>query len=235
MSDNEGGSHAQLHDSVHDQMKQLYDDVFWCFFAGCYGLGVTHCGDPCCLQQLKVLCLEDSTQSTDCCGEEGCIFGVNKVCCLTGLASFPPGSKGKWGIPMFACCNHRCGGGEVEEEEVDEDTATLKKIAEDTFLCYFCLCSGAGVMFGGDAPCVFGDSKFFCLRSHFKTGECNDPDTGCCYLHEKLCCLIDAETFPPGGGRHDGIPMCACCGKKCGGEDEDGDDEEKEPVQETMG
>lgn len=231
MSDDEAPS-SPYYDS-HYVMKDVYDKTFWCIYTCCEGFGVSGCGDPCLISQLKCCCCEQSLSTTDCCGEEGCVFGVSKICCLVSMAGFPPGSKGDQGIPACACCNCRCGGGDGDDDE--EEETQNKMIAKGTFLCFFCCCEGFGLMCGGDAPKVYGDSKLCCLRSHMQTAECNDPDTGCCYDHSKCCCLVTAQNCPPGGGKHDGIPLCACCGVKCGGEEPEEEDEgEGAPEQQSM-
>lgn len=144
-------------------------------------------------------------------------------------------------MPLCALCNVRCGGDEPEEDQGDPDMETVKGIVADTFICWFCICEGMGVICGGDHPLCYGDGKLCCLRSHLGTGECNDPDVGCTYTHAKLGCFANAGACPPGGGKHDGIPLCAFCGMKCGGEEEGGkgtrgleDDEEEAPDQEEM-
>lgn len=210
MSDDEStqDQHDVAHLTASEAMKEVYENTFWCIFAGCEGFGLASCCEPhAFITQRKILCYEESQNTTECCGEEGCFFGVSKMLCCVGMVAGPCGNSAK-GIPACALCNKRCGGGELDGDDM---TAVISK---DTFLLCSVLGQGRGILMGGDdVPLVYGDGKLCCLRSHVGTAECNDEDTGCCYLHEKSLCCVYAAACPPGGGIHDGIPTCALLGK----------------------
>lgn len=219
MSDDEStqDAHDYAHDIAHGAMKEVYENTFWCMFCCCEGFGLGSCCEPhACIVQRKCCCYEESQNTTECCGEEGCCFGVSKFCCCVSLVALPTGKPEK-GIPACALCNKRCGGGELDGDDMN------LVISKGTFLCCSFLGQGRGVMCGGDdVPLIYGDGKFLCIRSHVSTADCNDEDTGCCYNHEKSLCLVSAAACPPGGGIHDGIPTCACCGKVCMTNEEEG-------------
>jgi hypothetical protein len=168
-----------------------------------------------------------------------------KCCCFVGAGAFPPGGSKGDGLPCIACCNYRCGG-EDEIADLEDVPSETKILLDNTFLCAYCCCYGGGYLGpacgfcgpncgNGDGPCCKGTCKFCCLHSNHETAPCHG-DNGCCYQKQKLCCIVSGWACPPGGGKSDGLPICACCGKHCGGEEEETYDyaEEEAPEQEMM-
>jgi len=204
-------------EGYHEKMAEAMDDTFWCFVCGCCGSGVGGCGDPMCLASQKTCCIETAAYTEDCWGDDGPCFAFQKICCIVQHQTLWPGGGPNDGVPICACCNLRCGGDGNEDKKLTM-VNTNAKIMSDAFLCYYALCCGCGL--STNFPMVKGDQKCFCFRSFASTASCCPADRGCCYTYQKACCCTHVTMFPPGGGKYDGIPCCACCGMKCGGEDD---------------
>lgn len=206
-----------------EALREVLDSTCWIYFLGCYGDGCTsQVCDPLITQDLKICCLRRQTYTTDCCGEEGWCHGFSKVCCCVTVSTFPP--TGRDGIPICAICNKRCGGGDGAVTSQD-----VAKVVKETFLCYYFICQGYGCDFKSPcSPLLYGDSKFFCLQDTLRTEDCSSEETGCCFNKQKICCHVEGYACPPGGGGQDGLPMCAFCGMKCGGEQDDGSESNEE-------
>jgi len=215
-------------------ITEVLKETFWCSYCVFSGWGLTSkfC-DPCCLGVYKCLCIEGYNGTTDCWNQEGCCMMFNKCCCIVEACSFPPGTAGD-GLPCVACCNIRFGGDGPDSDLADAPSET-KVMLEKTFLLYYCCCAGCGFLRGG--PCIKGTNKTCCIHSNCETAACW-AENGCCYSKQKTCCLVEAGACPPGGGSNDGIPVCAVCGKACGGEaapeEEDYYSEEEGPEQMEM-
>lgn len=203
----------------HAMMESAFEDTFWISVCMCCGTGVGGCGDPCLLSSGKCCCVEAATYSEDCCGDLGPCFTFQKMCCMVTHQTLWPGGGPNDGVPCCAICNQRCGGesGEEEGERALTVVNTNAKILSDAFMCYYCLCCGCGLSM--NFPLVKIDQKCLCVRTFGSTASCWPEDRGICYKYEKAGCCVNICTFPCGGGRYDGIPSCACCGAKCGGED----------------
>lgn len=216
------------------KITEVLKESFWLGYCVIGGLGLTSkCTDPCCLGVYKFLCVEGYNGTTDCWNQEGCCMGFNKFCCLVQAGSFPCGTKGD-GLPCCAICNFRMGG-DGPDSDLAEMPSETKVLLEKTFLLYYCCCYGQGCVRAG-SMCK-GTNKCLCLHCNCETNDCYG-ENGCCYSKQKLCCIVEALAIPPGGGSNDGIPVCAVCGKTCGGEDppeeEDYYSEEEGPEQMEM-
>jgi hypothetical protein len=210
--------------------------LYYGIFSGCGFAPSGTCCDPCCLSTYKYLCCEGYVGTTGCCTEqEGLCMGFEKICCLVQASAFPPGGSKGDGLPCVACCNYRCGGEADSLSDLEEVPTETKLLLEKTFLLTYCCCSGIGCLNSG--PMCKGTFKFCCLHGNHETSPCCG-ENGCCYMKSKMCCFVSAGACPPGGGSRDGIPICACCGTTCGGEDEKDYAEESEsdeaPEQEMM-
>merc|ERR1719401_795807 len=80
------------------------------------------------------------------------------------------------------------------------------------FLLYYCLCMGCGITHCSE-PFLKATRKCCCCRSTSYTTDACPSDRDCCYSHGKFLCCIGAWTFPPFGGKRDGLPACACFGR----------------------
>lgn len=219
---------------VEEEMDETMKNTIWCsycLFGGC-GFMRTNCRDPVlCGGGTKCFCVESYCTDASCYTEdEGFVMGVQKLCCCISTYSFPPGGSKHDGIPCCALCNIRCGG-----EEEDDTPSTQKAILNDAFLCFNVCCYGCGVAW----PRPFSLGRWKCCYVHGgeNTADCWDSDSGCIYSKAKCLCCVVAGACPPGGGKHDGIPCCALCGLKCGGEDaadSSSDSDLREPMQQEM-
>lgn len=217
-------------EGFHENVAALFhDDTCWCCVSPiiCGGFGCASPMDPCYLRATKCCCVEGIAYTEDCCTDEGCCYKFEKVCCIVSHTGCPPGGGHGDGVPMCACCNQRCGGEDEAPTESKLAWNDNARVMTEAFLCFYCLCAGCGVGSCCD-PMYRQTSKFMCIRSEVGTADCC-PDRGCCYDYGKMCCCI-AALAPPcvGGGKHDGIPMCAFLGMKCG------EDEMGAPKQEKM-
>lgn len=110
-----------------------------------------------------------------------------------------------------------------EPEGFHEEVAKL--FHDDT--CWCCVspltCGG----FGCAGPCEHSIYlkawKCCCVEGSAFTEDCCTEE-GACFKFEKLCCIVSHYGCPPGGGNADGVPYCACCNQRCGGEDEHPDE-----------
>jgi len=96
--------------------------------------------------------------------------------------------------------------------------AQIAETMRSTFWCCVnpLLCCGFGIGECKD-PFFVKASKCCCCEAAFYTDDCCG-DEGACFNFSKTCCLVTHMTCWPGGGPDDGVPMCACCNMRCGGE-----------------
>lgn len=237
LSDAESDVSYEAEDPGDKQITDVLKDSCWLYYCICSGCGFASqdkCCDPISVGTFKCLCCEGYSGTAPCWSEsEGLCMTFEKCCCFVSATSFPPGGSKGDGQPCFACCNYRCGG-ESEVGELESHPSEVKMLMDQTFLCYYCCCSGFGCL--NDGPMCKGTSKVCCFHSNHETAPCCG-DNGCCYSKNKLCCMVSAQACPPGGGKSDGIPTCACCGATCGGEEVEKDyaeDSDEAPEQEAM-
>merc|ERR1719337_138991 len=65
----------------------------------------------------KFLCIHSNQETADCCGENGCCYSKQKVCCFISASACPPGGGPNDGVPACALCGKTCGGESAPEEE----------------------------------------------------------------------------------------------------------------------
>lgn len=192
------------------KIAQTNEDTFWLLTTPllCGGCGVAPCR-PFCAQDGKCCCVESHSYTEDACGgDSGCCYEFSKCFCCVSHGVFPPGGGTGDGAPMFACCNVRFGDDDPSQVAQNPRAQTLK----DAFLLYYCFCFGCGVGRCAD-PLVMASSKCCCLRSEAFTAEACSEDKPVFFNYSKTFCCIEASVCPCFGGRTDGLPGCACCGK----------------------
>jgi len=184
----------------------------WCCVNPCLcgGWGCSQSGDPCFVSSQKTCCIESAAYTDVCMGDMGCCFQVSKICCLVSHCSPWPGGGPQDGVPICACCNQRCGG-DGDGDPVNNPSA---QILREAFFLYYCLCCGSGCSMSW--PMIFVDQKCCCIHTLASTASPCPQDRGICYQYQKMCCLINACSFPCGTMVHNGVPTCACCGMACG-------------------
>lgn len=77
-----------------------FQDTAWLFYCCCWGLGFTSCADPLVRGRQKFCCVENTLESAEPCGDEGCSFHASKLCCLASYSQCPPQMT-----PGVGCCN----------------------------------------------------------------------------------------------------------------------------------
>jgi len=195
--------------------KLLGDETCWCLVCPlwCGGCGCANFDDPICLGDWKCLCWESEWRTEDINNGQGCCYNFAKLCCCVSHCACPPGGGRNDGVPLFACCNQRCGGEQEGGQLVDDENARSMR---DACLCVYCICVGFGVA-SCDDPLYKQSSKFLCCLSHAGCADCCPGDRDCIYSHSKACCCVQICSFPPCGGKTDGTPMLAVCGQVLAG------------------
>eukprot|EP00933_Yihiella_yeosuensis_P032320 TRINITY_DN2590_c0_g1_i1.p1 TRINITY_DN2590_c0_g1~~TRINITY_DN2590_c0_g1_i1.p1 ORF type:complete len:233 (+),score=32.72 TRINITY_DN2590_c0_g1_i1:135-833(+) len=101
----------------------------------------------------------------------------------------------------------------------------FEKIMDETCWCYQCCCIGQGCVSKCDDPMCHGQERWCGMCERFTgTTDCCGGE-GCCHDVTKCCCCVHLSSFPPGGGGNDGIPLCALCNMRCGGESSKSEEE----------
>lgn len=106
-----------------DADAAFLNDMFWCLYLGCVGIGVTKSMEPICTTGATACCLELSTWcDMDCCPEsKGMVNVALKLWCCGVLARFPPSSDIGLG-----CCGIWCmAPAEGREGAADSDSPYL--------------------------------------------------------------------------------------------------------------
>lgn len=108
-------------------------------------------------------------------------------------------------------------------EYVDDTTA---QVGHEAFWCYMCPIGGGCAWTRCGDPMFVGRQKFLCLKGYSGTTDCCSEEEGCISGVSKCCCIVTAYSFPPQccGGKaaeHDGMPTCAICNCRCGGENKE--------------
>eukprot|EP00931_Biecheleriopsis_adriatica_P043118 TRINITY_DN24651_c0_g1_i1.p1 TRINITY_DN24651_c0_g1~~TRINITY_DN24651_c0_g1_i1.p1 ORF type:complete len:243 (+),score=55.44 TRINITY_DN24651_c0_g1_i1:79-807(+) len=173
----------------------------------CGGCGFGPIGSPLCMGDHKFCCLESEAYTEDLSSDYGVCFNEEKICCCITHCAIPPGGGRNDGVPLFACCNMRWGGGEDGEVILEKQAQLMKK----SFLLYYFCCFGCGLVSCSD-PIIMGSQKFCCLREKNTTSDCFPSDRPVIYNKSKICCMVEACSFPCCGGYQDGVPGCAVCG-----------------------
>jgi hypothetical protein len=204
---------ASMMKSLHrkELAKTLGQDTCWLMTCPCMcgGFGcVPITSRPVCTSDCKCLCIEYATYSQDVWNDEGLCVCLDKECCCVSHCGCPPGGGRNDGVPMFACCNQRFGGSEDGQAQTEHG-----KLMASTFLFYYCLCCGCG-----GAPCTdplcLKSEKCLCYRTEGHSADCCPADRDCIFRKSKCCCYVTVCGCPSCfGGKPDGIPGCACCGK----------------------
>jgi hypothetical protein len=201
----EGRSHRKRFADI------FYKETWWICTNPCLCGGhgcVSPSTAPLCMSQDKHCCIENFCQSEPWDeGGMGVCFEISKTFCVVNHWSCPPGGGPNDGVPLCAVCNRRCGG-ETGEVVLPKEDAQLMN---DTWLLYYCLFMGCGVARCSDPVCR-SNKKICCVRTTCYTTDACPSDRDCCYSHGKTLCCINACTFPPCGGKRDGLPACACFG-----------------------
>jgi hypothetical protein len=105
-----------------------------------------------------------------------------------------------------------------------ERGAHRKKLAEIFYnetwwLCTNpCSCGGYGCVSPSTAPMCMSHDKHCCIENLCQSEPWDEGGMGVCFDISKMCCIVNHSSCPPGGGPNDGVPLCACCGQRCGGE-----------------
>lgn len=250
------GSDALSDQVVHnEEMKDILENTWWLAFCGCTGFGISRydpkglhsggatggCGLPLVTAQEKFCCIHGICMTEDCYTNAGLFYMMAKVGCLFAHFGCPPGGGDDDGIPVLACCNIRSELGEKQFLPGEKDIQHAnEKIAEQTFLCFYLGCFGLGL----SQPCGTNEVPLPCFKMSFKTGcvlqewintSFQDEQGVCMYSYQKACCCISASVCPPGGGADDGVPLFACCGMNCGGEDDPAQTSRPEDQQTMIG
>lgn len=198
-----------MKDSIQKELAGVIrNDTTWLLTNPCCGgCGVTSkATTSMLLHEGKCFCFEDNGRTEDCWTDEGFFVVMQKVCCCLTHKACPPGGGANDGVPMFACCNKRWGGEEDGKVKAEESAQLMK----DTFLLWYCLFFGCGLLHCAN-PCIYGKNKYFCcVDSNTSGGEHCPSGQPCTYKRSKLCCCVDA--YRCGGDGHDGVPRCAVCG-----------------------
>lgn len=98
---------------------------------------------------------------------------------------------------------------------MDEESAKLKTSINETFWLFrYCFggvgCTALTSFYNAEEQCC-------CLRRVGGTADCCDYENGLCYDATKICCVVNAAAFPPYVGIKKGMPICALCNVRCGG------------------
>jgi hypothetical protein len=100
------------------ETKVLLEKTFLVYYCCCYGQGCLR-GGSMCKGTNKFLCIHSNQETADCCGENGCCYSKQKVCCFISASACPPGGGPNDGVPACALCGKTCGGESAPEEEED--------------------------------------------------------------------------------------------------------------------
>lgn len=115
--------------------------------------------------------------------------------------------------------------GSEEEEvyEVHDDVGDMQMYEALKATCWLgvCGCFGTGMACSKCTdPCCLGTYKCCCCEGYNGTTSFYHPEEGLCMGFSKCCCLVIPCACPPGGTSGDGIPLCALCNCRCGGEED---------------
>jgi len=186
-------------------------DTWWLILSPllCGGCGCGPC-QPLVAGEGKICCAEwhQWTEEDVCCGGSGCCFDFEKVCCCVYHSSCPPGGGSEDGVPCCAVCNYRCG---ADKDEAVQDNIRTQSMAK-AFLLFYLGCFGIGVV-PDCFPLVMASRKWCCCRAEVYTAGPFSNNKPWCYAYTKLCCVVVRKLFPACGGKEDGLPGCACCGR----------------------
>jgi len=81
-----------------------------------------------------------------------------------------------------------------------------------------CTCGGHGCVSPSTAPLCMSQEKNCCIEHLCQSEPWDEGGMGVCFEISKFCCVVNHWSCPPGGGPNDGVPLCACCNRRCGGE-----------------
>lgn len=109
---------------------------------------------------------------------------------------------------------------------VDDKVA---EVGHEACWCIMCPLTGGCAWARCSDPLIVGRSKILCMKSYSGTTDCCSKEEGCVASVGKMCCIVSNYSFPPQccgteAQKHDGIPTCAICNARCGGEDEDAEE-----------
>jgi len=185
---------------------EILHKTCWLCSCYCFGVGLSTCC-PMVLQQDKCCCiLADAKSDAECCGDLGCISGLDKILCGVMMHEFPPSPC------MCAVCSCFCCGkpGTQPVKNLTADEFEQMAFMKDVFWVLYCCCAGFGCARCSD-PLVKGKTKLMCCLQNCETAA---PDqAGCCYMYEKWFCFSTYVQYPPRG---DLTPGVGCCGVTCG-------------------
>jgi len=113
----------------------------------------------------------------------------------------------------------------MEEEyiEVHDDVGDMQMLEALKATCWLgvCGCFGSGLNCSQCCdPVCLGTYKCCCCEGYNGTTSFYDAEEGLCMGFSKSCCIVMTCACPPGGTSVDGIPTCAVCNYRCGGEEE---------------
>jgi len=110
---------------------------------------------------------------------------------------------------------------------VDAVKVRSSQINRETWWLNYCVCGGCGCHKDFCNPFYMKREKFLCFETFQKTTDWWTKEQGLCMQVQKICCLLTIAAFPPGGASNDGIPLCALCNTRWGGEKKTDDETDR--------